>query len=88
MNRYQRSRSPMSIRHLDPQTLTFSMFNVNDIKNLSVKKITTSESFNMLGHPLIGGLYDPALGKFVKLMIDFISIKTYVQIQFLICRTT
>ena len=52
----------MSARHLDPASLEFLVFTTDDIKNLSVKKITISDSFNMLGYPLIGGLYDPALG--------------------------
>lgn len=50
-------------KHLDPKCLMFSMFTANDIRNLSVAKIRTPLSFNILGHPLKGGLYDPALGK-------------------------
>ncbi|EFN81707.1 DNA-directed RNA polymerase I subunit RPA1 [Harpegnathos saltator] len=40
----------------------FSVFTANDIRNLSVTKIRTPLSFNILGHPLKGGLYDPVLG--------------------------
>ena len=31
---------------------------------MSVVKVTTPMSFNSLGHPYKGGLYDPALGKY------------------------
>ncbi|OAD54192.1 DNA-directed RNA polymerase I subunit RPA1, partial [Eufriesea mexicana] len=52
----------LSPKHLYPKCLMFSMFTANDIRNLSVTKIRTPLSFNILGHPLKGGLYDPALG--------------------------
>lgn len=51
------------MKHLDCQRLRFSVFSEDEIKNLSVIKIRTPMSFNVLGHPLKGGLYDPALGK-------------------------
>lgn len=53
-------------KHLYPKCLMFSMFTANDIRNLSVTKIRTPLSFNILGHPLKGGLYDPALGKQIQ----------------------
>ncbi|XP_024224109.1 DNA-directed RNA polymerase I subunit RPA1 isoform X1 [Bombus impatiens] len=53
-------------KHLDPKCLMFSMFTANDIRNLSVTKIRTPLSFNILGHPLKGGLYDPALGSLLE----------------------
>ncbi|XP_012272524.1 DNA-directed RNA polymerase I subunit RPA1 [Orussus abietinus] len=56
----QTSRS--SVKHLDPKKLEFSVFTADDIRNLSVTKISTPLSFNVLGHPLKGGLYDIALG--------------------------
>ena len=72
MSKQQKFR--MSARHLDPKSLAFSVLTADDIRNLSVKKITTSDSFNMLGHPLIGGLYDPALGNInIKTEIVFID---------------
>ncbi|XP_063994065.1 DNA-directed RNA polymerase I subunit RPA1 [Diachasmimorpha longicaudata] len=49
-------------KHLYPKSLIFSVFTTEDIKNLSVVKISTPLSFNVLGHPLRGGLYDPSLG--------------------------
>ncbi|XP_011494628.1 PREDICTED: DNA-directed RNA polymerase I subunit RPA1 [Ceratosolen solmsi marchali] len=61
MIRYQTGMR-ITAKHLDPKNLTFSVFTADDIKNLSVKKITTPDSFNVIGHPLIGGLYDPCLG--------------------------
>lgn len=62
MNKYG-NKYNVPAKHLDLQSLSFSVFTPEDIKNLSVKKITSYESFNNLGYPLGGGLYDPALGK-------------------------
>ncbi|CAK9825352.1 DNA-directed RNA polymerase I subunit RPA1 [Anthophora retusa] len=58
--------SRLTPKHLDPKCLMFSMFTANDIRNLSVTKIRTPLSFNILGHPLKGGLYDPALGPLIE----------------------
>ncbi|KOC69722.1 DNA-directed RNA polymerase I subunit RPA1 [Habropoda laboriosa] len=63
-NNYQAPR--LTPKHLDPKCLMFSMFTANDIRNLSVTKIRTPLSFNILGHPLKGGLYDPALGPLIE----------------------
>jgi len=60
MGKYKQRLTP---KHQDSQHLLFSVFTANDIRNLSVTKIRTSLSFNILGHPLKGGLYDPSLGK-------------------------
>jgi DNA-directed RNA polymerase beta' subunit len=46
-----------------PTGITFSVYTADEIKKLSVKKIITGMTFDKLGHPLPGGLYDPALGK-------------------------
>ncbi|XP_015122909.1 DNA-directed RNA polymerase I subunit RPA1 [Diachasma alloeum] len=54
--------SDQTPKHLYPKSLVFSVFTAEDIKNLSVVKICTPLSFNVLGHPLRGGLYDPSLG--------------------------
>ncbi|XP_076181654.1 RNA polymerase I subunit RpI1 [Ptiloglossa arizonensis] len=63
-NKYRAPR--LTPKHLDPKCLMFSMFTANDIRNLSVTKIRTPLSFNILGHPLRGGLYDPALGPLLE----------------------
>ncbi|XP_071637710.1 DNA-directed RNA polymerase I subunit RPA1 isoform X2 [Temnothorax longispinosus] len=60
MSKYHRQR--LTPKHQDSQHLLFSIFTANDIRNLSVTKIRTPLSFNILGHPLKGGLYDPSLG--------------------------
>lgn len=60
MNKYHRQR--LTAKHQDSHHLLFSVFTANDIRNLSVTKIRTPLSFNILGHPLKGGLYDPSLG--------------------------
>ncbi|XP_053689355.1 DNA-directed RNA polymerase I subunit RPA1 [Sabethes cyaneus] len=48
--------------NLDPTNLQFSVFSSDDIKRISVTKIVTPHSFDMLGHPVPGGLYDAAMG--------------------------
>ncbi|KAK0161163.1 hypothetical protein PV327_009665 [Microctonus hyperodae] len=56
----------VSAKHLDAKRLIFSLFTTKDIQNLSVTKICTPLSFNILGHPFKGGLYDPALGPTIE----------------------
>lgn len=60
MGKYKQRLTP---KHQDSEQLLFSVFTANDIRNLSVTKIRTPLSFNILGHSLKGGLYDPSLGK-------------------------
>ncbi|XP_031567352.1 DNA-directed RNA polymerase I subunit RPA1-like [Actinia tenebrosa] len=38
------------------------LYSANEIKNISVKRITNPETFDSLLHPNYGGLYDPSLG--------------------------
>uniref|UniRef100_A0A182J8W8 DNA-directed RNA polymerase subunit n=1 Tax=Anopheles atroparvus TaxID=41427 RepID=A0A182J8W8_ANOAO len=52
----------MTIVTLDPTNLEFSVFTAEDIRKISVTKVTLPRSFNDLGHPLRGGLYDPCMG--------------------------
>ena len=40
----------------------FSFYSPDEIKRLSVKKITNHMSEDNFGQPLPGGLYDPAMG--------------------------
>lgn len=47
---------------VEPDSVQFLMFNDEDIKKLSVIKITNTTSFDAMGNPTKGGLYDPALG--------------------------
>lgn len=47
---------------VDPEWIQFLMFDDEDIKKLSVAKITNTTSFDAMGNPIKGGLYDPALG--------------------------
>ncbi|XP_045448274.1 DNA-directed RNA polymerase I subunit RPA1 [Melitaea cinxia] len=47
---------------VDPDSVQFLMFNDEDVKKLSVAKITNTTSFDSMGNPTKGGLYDPALG--------------------------
>nr|CAD7262935.1 unnamed protein product [Timema shepardi] len=54
----------MAMKHTDPKSVTFSLFTAEEIRKLSVVKVCTPLAFNLVGHPLPGGLYDPALGPF------------------------
>lgn len=47
---------------VDPDYVQFLMFTDEDIKKLSVSKITNIQCFDSIGNPMKGGLYDSALG--------------------------
>lgn len=47
---------------IDPDSIQFLMFSDQEIRKLSVTKITNTTSFDSMGNPTVGGLYDPALG--------------------------
>ncbi|GAB6022197.1 DNA-directed RNA polymerase I subunit RPA1 [Chamberlinius hualienensis] len=42
--------------------IQFSAFSPDEIRKLSVLEINNFENFDNLGHPTVGGLYDPRLG--------------------------
>ncbi|KAJ3302464.1 hypothetical protein HDV03_004952 [Kappamyces sp. JEL0829] len=48
------------------EKITFSFYEAQDIKKLSVKAITNPQIFDTLNHPTSGGLYDAALGPYDK----------------------
>ncbi|XP_046999760.1 DNA-directed RNA polymerase I subunit RPA1 [Schistocerca americana] len=52
----------MSGGYIDASSVIFSLYSSEDVRKLSVLQITNPNSFNLLGHPLQGSLYDPALG--------------------------
>ncbi|KAJ8721870.1 hypothetical protein PYW08_004272 [Mythimna loreyi] len=47
---------------VDPDHVQFLMFSDEDVKKLSVSKITNVQCFDAIGNPTKGGLYDSALG--------------------------
>ncbi|XP_045773267.1 DNA-directed RNA polymerase I subunit RPA1 [Maniola jurtina] len=47
---------------VDPDSVQFLMFSEQDMRKLSVTKITNTISFDSMGNPTKGGLYDPLLG--------------------------
>lgn len=49
-------------QNLDAESIVFSLFTPEDIKKLCTTKMITSLSFDPMGYPLAGGLYDKALG--------------------------
>uniref|UniRef100_A0A182W273 DNA-directed RNA polymerase subunit n=1 Tax=Anopheles minimus TaxID=112268 RepID=A0A182W273_9DIPT len=52
----------MTIVNLDPTKLEFSVFTTEDIRKISVMKVLAAQTFDEMGNPIRGGLYDPALG--------------------------
>lgn len=46
----------------DPDSIQFLMFSDEQIKKLSVVKVTNTVSFDAMGNPTPGGLYDSAMG--------------------------
>lgn len=48
---------PSSIDGVD-----FSILSTEEIKAISVLRIENANTFDEMGHPAAGGLYDPALG--------------------------
>ncbi|XP_039285485.1 DNA-directed RNA polymerase I subunit RPA1 [Nilaparvata lugens] len=50
------------LNSVKPQSLTFGLLSYDDIVNLSATKIITPMTFDPLGHPIPGGLYDPMMG--------------------------
>ena len=47
-------------------SVSFSLYNTEEIKKLSVVQITNPTLFDSINHPTKGGLYDPALGPMNK----------------------
>ena len=43
----------------------FGALSGDEVKHISVKRVTNSSTFDSLLHPLPGGLYDPAFGAFL-----------------------
>ncbi|KAF0775815.1 hypothetical protein AaE_000483, partial [Aphanomyces astaci] len=49
------------LRH-EVSEVSFGFYSDDEIRDLSVKQITSRISFDTLKNPVLGGLYDPALG--------------------------
>lgn len=47
-------------------SVDFGFLKPKEIKHLSVKQITSPQVFDSLDHPVNGGLYDLALGAFLR----------------------
>ena len=48
--------------HILNFSVTFALFSSDEIKSLSTCNVVLGESFNSLGHPISGGLYDLRMG--------------------------
>ncbi|CAO1406865.1 unnamed protein product [Diamesa tonsa] len=48
--------------HLDVNNLRFDVFSAEEIRKFSVCKVTSTISFDAIGNPVSGGLYDVAMG--------------------------
>ncbi|KAI4454954.1 dna-directed rna polymerase [Holotrichia oblita] len=58
----QNKKNDMVPKHLNPDNIIFSIFTEEEIKKLSVLKICNTITFDALGYPVSGGLYDKCLG--------------------------
>lgn len=56
------SATDQTILRYEVQEVGFALYSDDEIRDLSVKLITSRMSFDSLNNPVIGGLYDPALG--------------------------
>ncbi|TMW68505.1 hypothetical protein Poli38472_005973 [Pythium oligandrum] len=56
------SATDQTILRAEVREVAFGFYSNDEIRNLSVKQITSRVSFDSLNNPVIGGLYDPALG--------------------------
>lgn len=70
-----------NFHHLDLSSLSFDIFTKENIKNLSVAKIFTKALLDQAGHPIPGGLYDPALGKTMR--TDSINLNNFLENAYL-----
>ncbi|XP_017866097.1 PREDICTED: DNA-directed RNA polymerase I subunit RPA1 [Drosophila arizonae] len=61
------ARRPPEV-HMFPSDLEFAVFTPEEIRKLSVVKIITGLTFDALGHPIPGGLYDIRLGSYGRCM--------------------
>ena len=63
---YRRQRTEFSADciHDEAKTLSFGVYSPEEIIKLSTVEITNPQSFNQLGHPVPGGLYDLRMGPF------------------------
>lgn len=52
--------------HLDPTNLKFTLFTGDEIEKLSVCKVITPLTFDSIGCPLPGGLYDRLMGPVLR----------------------
>ncbi|DAZ96934.1 TPA: hypothetical protein N0F65_012037 [Lagenidium giganteum] len=56
------SATDQTILRYEVSEVGFGFYSDDEVRNLSVKQITSRVSFDSLNNPVIGGLYDPALG--------------------------
>ena len=55
-------RSKPKDLHYYPKSLTFGFHTADDIRRISVVEVTVPQTFDVLNHPVPGGLYDPKMG--------------------------
>ena len=63
----------------------FRAYSQAEILKLSVKEVTNPQLFDNLQLPTIGGLYDPALGRFIETSVSFaITVWLWIIFQLLL----
>ncbi|XP_069956974.1 DNA-directed RNA polymerase I subunit RPA1 [Cherax quadricarinatus] len=58
------------VMHTSVNNITFRVYTEEEIKEISVVKITNDQSFNELGHQLRDGIYDLRMGPLIKHVQD------------------
>jgi hypothetical protein len=61
MNEGHKNLRTLVIRD-EVKATAFSFYTAEEVKKISVKRILTTASLDVLGNPIPGGLYDPAMG--------------------------
>jgi DNA-directed RNA polymerase I subunit RPA1 len=58
--------TPRSVFTHCVSAVSFGFYSEEEIRALAVKQITSEATFDAMGLPLPGGVYDPALGPFSR----------------------
>lgn len=62
--------------------IAFKSFTAEEILKLSVLEVANIQTFDALGHPTVGGLCDPAFGRYLVLVSTIVSNKVSISFHF------
>lgn len=83
MNEDSKNLRTLVIRE-EIKATAFSFYTAEEIKKISVKRILTTASLDVLGNPIPGGLYDPAMGpinRFETYIANLFPFRDFVMIS-------